>query len=140
MNLLYTRKMMSMNDCIAGFGMYFDRMYQRIAAEKLTLIGRPMTFHHNPEFDPAGIDTEFALPIKETVKGTRNLHGGLCVKSALDGSYFGLRSVYVRLSEWVENEGYKLADSAYEIYVVDPTDVAFPDDLVTEVYFPIKKK
>jgi hypothetical protein len=45
-------------------------MYQRIAAEKLTLIGRPMTFHHNPEFDPAGNDTEFALPIKETVKGT----------------------------------------------------------------------
>jgi effector-binding domain-containing protein len=131
---------MSINDCIAGYGTYFDRMYQRIDAEKLTMIGKPMTFYHNPEFDPAGIDTEFAIPIKEAVKGTRNLPGGLCAKSGLYGYFNGLRSVYVRLSEWVENEGYELADSPYEIYVVSPIEVAFPEDLITEVYFPIKKK
>jgi DNA-binding transcriptional MerR regulator/effector-binding domain-containing protein len=140
MNLLYMRQMMSSDDYVAGYGKYFSRLYEKIATEKLTLLGTPMTIYHSPEYNPAGIDTEFAIPIEETVKGTRDFPGDLCAKSVLKGSYPELTSVYAKLREWVENEGYELVKSPYEIYVTDPNQATFPEDIVTDVYFPIKKK
>ncbi|WP_053373466.1 MerR family transcriptional regulator [Paenibacillus sp. FJAT-27812] len=140
MNILYMRQVMSSNDYAAGYGKYFSRLYEKIASEKLTLLGAPMTIYHSSEYNPAGNDTEFAIPIAEPVKGTRDLPGQLCAKSALKDSYSKLTSVYAKLREWVENEGYQLAKSPYEVYLTDPNQAASPEDIVTEVYFPIKKK
>jgi DNA-binding transcriptional MerR regulator len=60
LNILYTRQMMSSDDYAAGYGKYFSRLYEKIATEKLTLLGTPMTIYHSPEYNPAGYDTEFA--------------------------------------------------------------------------------
>lgn len=139
-NILYLRRMMSIDDYAAGYGKYFNRLYEKIAIDKLTLLGPPLTVYHSPEYDPAGIDTEFALPIKEPVTGTREFPGCLCAKSILKGSYSELSSVFARLREWVENEGYELAISPYEVYLTDPNLTANPENNVTEVYFPVKKK
>jgi DNA-binding transcriptional MerR regulator/effector-binding domain-containing protein len=139
-NILYIRKLMSVDDYLAGYFKYFGRLYERIATEKLTLLGKAMTIYHSPEFNPDGNDTEFAIPIKETVTETRVLPGSLCAKSVLRGPFYGLRSVYFKLAEWIEKEGYKLENSPYEIYTVSPTEVTTPDELVTEVYFSVKKK
>ncbi|RJG24069.1 MerR family transcriptional regulator [Paenibacillus thiaminolyticus] len=138
-NILYMRQMLSSDDYAAGYGMYFSRLYEKIATEKLTLLGAPMTIYHSPEYNPDGNDTEFAIPIKEAAKGTRDFPGGLSAKSVLKGSYSELTSVYARLREWVENEDYELVKSPYEVYVTDPKQVV-PEDMVTEVYFPVKKK
>lgn len=139
-NILYMRKLMSSADYAAGYGKYFSRLYEKIATEKLTMIGKPMTIYHSPEYNPAGNDTEFAIPIEEAVKGTKDLYGGLCAKSILKGSYSELTSVFAKLREWVENEGYELVKSPYEIYLTNPYEISVPEENVTEVYFPIKKK
>ncbi|MFE0557642.1 MerR family transcriptional regulator [Paenibacillus sp. NPDC058910] len=140
MNILYMRQMMSSDDYAVGYGRYYSRLYEKIAREKLTLVGTPMTIYHSPEFNPAGNDTEFALPIKEAVKGTRDLCGGLCARSVLKGAYSNLTSVYAKLREWVENEGYALTQSPYEVYVTDPYQALTAEEMVTEVYFPVAKK
>lgn len=140
LNILYMRQMMSSDDYAVGYGKCFSRLHERIAIEKLTLLGTPMTIYHSPEYNPAGNDTEFAIPIVETVKGTRDFSEGLCAKSVLKGSYSELTSVYAKLREWVENEGYELVKSPYEVYVTAPDQAAVPEDIVTEVYFPVKKK
>lgn len=140
MNILYMRQMMSSDNYALGYGKYFSRLYEKIATEKLTLLGTPMTIYHSPEYNPAGNDTEFAIPIEEPVKGTRDLPGGHCAKSVLKGSYSELTSVYAKLREWVENQGYELVKSPYEVYVTDPNQATVPEDIVTEVYFPVKKK
>lgn len=140
MNLLYIRQMMSSDDYAAGYGKYFSRLYEKIAAEMLTLLGTPMTIYHSPEYNPAGNDTEFALPIEEVIKGTRDLPGSLCAKTVLKGSYSELTSVYAKLWEWAENEGYELVKSPYEVYMTDPYQANVPEDFITEVYFPVKKK
>lgn len=139
-NILYLRQMMSSDDYAAGYGSYFGRLYERIAAGKLTMLGTPMTIYHSPEYHPAGNDTEFAIPIQEYVQGTRDLAGGLCAKSVIKGAYSELTSVYTKLREWIEREGYDLVQPPYEIYLTDPDQVTTPEDLVTEVYFPVKKK
>lgn len=140
MNILSIRQMMSSADYAAGYGKYFSSLYEKIATEKLTLIGKPMTIYHSPEYNPVGNDTEFAIPIEETVKGTRELPGILCAKSVLKGPYPELTSVYANLMEWTKKEGYELIDSPYEVYITDPNQVTDPEDIVTEVYFPVKKK
>ena len=140
MNILYMRQMMNSDDYAEGYGEYFGRLYEKIATEKLTLLGTPMTIYHSLEYNPRGYDIELAMPIQETVKGTRDFHGSLCGKSVLKGSYSQLTSVYAKLREWVENEGYELVKSPYEIYVTDPNEATLPEDIITEVYFPVKKK
>ncbi|MFF0826223.1 MerR family transcriptional regulator [Brevibacillus sp. NPDC003359] len=139
-HILSIRQMMSSDDYATGYGMYFSRLYERIATEKLTLLGTPMTIYHSPEYNPAGNDTEFALPIAESVKGTRDLPGGLCAKSICKGPYPELTAVYARLREWIENEGYEWVRSPYEVYVTAPDQANVPENLVTEVYFPVRKK
>jgi len=140
MNILYLQKTMSKEDFFEGYGSYFGKLYERIALEKLTPVGNPMTIYHNSEFNPDGNDIEFAIPIEESVDGTRILPGGLCAKSVLKGSFLELSSLYIKLSEWVEDNGYKLTKSPYEVYVVNPNQTKSSDDLVTEVFFSIKKK
>jgi len=140
MNVLSTRQMMSQNDFAQGYEPYFSRLYEKIATDRLTLLGTPMTIYHSPEYNPAGADTEFALPIKEAIKGTRILPGGLCAKSVLQGAYSELTAVYAKLREWIENEGYDWVGSPYEVYITDPKQTSASEDMVTEVYFPIRKK
>ncbi|MEK3748125.1 MerR family transcriptional regulator [Paenibacillus sp. FSL E2-8871] len=140
MYILYTRQMLSSDDYALGYGKYFSKLYETIATEKLTLLGTPITIYHSEEYNPAGNDTEFALPIEEIVNGTRELREGLCAKSVYKGPYSELTSVYAKLTEWIENEGYEMANSPYEKYITDPTQTSDPEDLVTEVYFPVKKR
>lgn len=140
LNILYMRQLMSSDDYAEGYGKYYSRLYEKIATEKLTMLGTPMAIYHILEYNSSGYDTELAIPIKEKAQGTRDLPGGLCAKAVLKGSYSELTSVYAKLREWIENEGYKLMKSPYEVYVTDPNQVTVPKDLITEVYFPIKKK
>ncbi|CAM4306372.1 MerR family transcriptional regulator [Paenibacillus tarimensis] len=138
--LLYSRQVLGSDDYAAGYGSYFCRLYEKIASEPLTQLGTPITIYHSTEYNPAGNDIEFAVPVQEAVKGTRDLPGGLCAKSVWKGSYSGLTSVYAKLKEWSVKEGYILADSPYEIYVTDPDQATAADDIVTEVYYPVRKK
>lgn len=140
MNILYKRQLLSSNDFEEGYGKYFTGLYEKIASEKLTMYGTPMTIYHSPEYNPSGNDTEFAIPVLETVSGTRELPGGLCAKSVYKGAYAEMTSVYAKLREWIEDEGYELVKSPYEIYVSDPNQVSVPEEMVTEVYFPVKKR
>ncbi|GED57844.1 MerR family transcriptional regulator [Brevibacillus formosus] len=139
-HILSLRKIMTSDDYATGYFKYFSKLYERIATEKLTLLGTPMTIYHSPEFNPAGNDTEFGLAVAEAVKGTRNLPGGLCAKSVCKGPYSELTAVYARLREWVENEGYELVSSPYEVYVTALDHANLPEELVTEVFFPVRKK
>ncbi|MEN2768895.1 MerR family transcriptional regulator [Ornithinibacillus xuwenensis] len=137
--ILYQRQLLNSDDYAAGYEKYFSSLYEQIATNKLTLSGTPITIYHSPEFNPSGNDTEFAIPVGEPVQGTRELTGELCAKSTLKGSYSMLTAVYAKLREWVEKEGYELMNSPYEVYRTDPTHAHSPEDLVTEVYFPIQK-
>ncbi|AWX56302.1 MerR family transcriptional regulator [Brevibacillus brevis] len=139
-HIVSLRQMMTSDDYATGYGQYFSKLYERIATEKLTLLGTPMTIYHSAEFNPAGNDTEFALPVAEEVKGTKDLPGGLCAKSVCKGLYSELTAVYARLREWVENEGYEFVRSPYEVYVTEPDQASVPEKLITEVYFPVRKK
>lgn len=133
-NILFVREVISVED----YGKLLGRLFEKIGSEHLTPVGPPMTVYHNAEFNPASTLMEVAVPIKEVVNGTREFPGGLCAVSTLKGPYSGLTSVYAKLNEWTEVEGYTINGAPYEVYLTNPGSVQ-PNDYVTEVYFPVKK-
>jgi len=139
-NILSIRKKVHKYDFRQEFLASFHILMCTIQSENLTIIASPMVLYHGEEFDSFGLDTEFAIPIKEATKRTRNFDSGLCLKSSLKGSYSGLSSIYAKQREWAEKENYISSNALYEVYVVDPSDVKDESDLVTEIYYPIKSK
>lgn len=139
MYLLSIRKMVQMEEFPAEYANCYGKLFKRIAEDKLTMTGAPMALFHSAEYTPAGWDTEFAIPIKEYVTGTRDFCPGLCLKTVVRGAYTELSSVYAKQCEWVEKEGYQCTDALFEAYVTDPSQVADEKDNITEVYYPVKK-
>ena len=140
MYLLSIRKNVLEHEFSEEYGTCFGQLFRKMEEKKLTAAAPPMVLFHGDEYTPFGLDTEFAIPIKEYATGTRDFCPGLCLKTVVQGSYLQLSSVYARQIEWAEREGYENSNALYEVYVTDPTEVSKESELVTEVYYPVKKK
>lgn len=140
MYLLSIRKMVHEYEIAEEYSNCFSKLSKKIQEDKLTILAPPMVLFHSAEFSPFGLDTEFAIPVKEYFTGTRDFCPGLCLKTVLYGSYSELSSVYAKQREWAEKEGYECNDALYEVYVTDPSQVLKESELITEIYYPIKKK
>ena len=140
MYLLSIRKNVLEHEFSEEYGICFGQLFRKMEEKKLTAAAPPMVLFHGDEYTPFGLDTEFAIPIKEYATGTRDFCPGLCLKTVVQGSYLQLSSVYARQIEWAEREGYENSNALYEVYVTDPTEVLKESELVTEVYYPVKKR
>lgn len=140
MYLLSIRKYVLEHEFPEEYGICFGKLYQKIEEKKLTAVASPMVLFHSDEYSPFGLDTEFAVPIKEYATGTRDFCPGLCLKTVVQGSYSQLSSVYAKQIEWAKREGYENSNALYEVYVTDPAEALQENKLVTEVYYPIKKR
>ncbi len=139
MNLLFVRKKIVEADIAMEYNACFSKLFQRIEDDNLTVLAPPMVLFHSSEFTPLGLDMEFAIPIKESVHNTRKFNPGLCLKTVLYGSYNELSSVYAKQRIVSEKEGYVSSDALFEIYVVDSSQVLNENEIVTEIYYPVKK-
>lgn len=140
MNLLAIRKKVHEFDIASEYGQSFGELMSRMQLDQLTPLAPPMVMFHSKEFCSEGLDMEFAIPIKEIVKGTREFKPGLCFKTVLNGPYTELSSVYAKQHEWAVKEGYEASHAIYEVYVTDPSQISNERELVTEVYYPVKIK
>ncbi len=140
MYLLSMRKNVLEHEFSEEYGTCFGKLFRKMEEKKLTAATSPMVLFHGDEYTPFGLDTEFAIPIKEYAIGTRDFCHGLCLKTVVQGSYLQLSSVYAKQIEWAEREGYENSNALYEVYVTDLAEVSKESELVTEVYYLIKKR
>lgn len=140
MHLLSIRKHVLEHEFSEEYGICFGELFRKIEEKKLTAAAPPMVLFHSDEYTPLGLDTEFAIPVKEYTAGTRDFCPGLCLKTVVHGAYSQLPSVYAKQMEWAKREGYENSDALYEVYVTDPAEVSKESELVTEVYCPVKKR
>ena len=133
-NILSVKEVINIED----YGKLMGKLFEKIREKKLTPVGAPMTIYHETEFNPLSSRMEVAIPVKEVVTGTREFCGGLCVTATLRGPYTELASVYAKLAEWIEKEGYTVVNAYFEVYITDPNTVK-PEDYITDVYIPVKK-
>lgn len=137
--ILHIRKMVQQEDFPMEYSKSYEQLFKTIATTHLTMCGAPMVLFHSAEFTPAGLDTEFAIPVKECVTGTRDFAPGLCLKTVVKGPYTELTSVYAKQTKWAELEGYKCNGPLFEVYVTDPSLARDEKENITEVYYPVKK-
>lgn len=140
MNVLSMRLMVREGEFPQAYRDCFGNLFKRIAQERLTIAGAPMVMFHTAEFTPCGMDSEFAVPIEEQTTKTRLFQPKLCLKTRLHGSYANLPSVYAKQMEWAEKEGYETCDALYEVYINDPSEIQTEQELITEIYYPVRKR
>lgn len=139
MNIVSIRKTLHKFELPEQYKLCFQQILKQINMEQLTIAAAPMVLFHSSEFSAEGMDTEFAIPVIQCSKCTNEFHPGLCLKTTHYGSYKKLTSVYAKQREWVEKEGYVSSNAVYEVYINDPTQVSSEDELISEVYYPVKK-
>ena len=140
MYLVSIRKMVYKFEMEEQYAYCFNSILRKIQYDKLTATAPPMVLFHSDEFTPLGLDTEFAIPVKQFVTGTRDFYPGLCLKTTLHGGYSNLPSIYTKQCKWAEQNGYENNGPLYEVYITDPTQTSNEDEFITEIYYPVKKK
>lgn len=126
------------NIAILDFDKLFAKLTDRMSQTGAVCAGGLIAIYHSPEFDPEDTDLELGFPVTAASDHTRTLKGCTCAAAMHKGEYGKLPETYTRLGAWIDSNGYSIAAPPYEIYLNDPGEVA-PDQLLTEIYFPIKK-
>ena len=132
-NILYSRQHMSAKD----YGMYIGKLFEKAAKNKLTVVGPPMSIYYDDEFNEDNNDTEVAVQVKESTKDTRVLKGRLCAVTKFNGPYSSLSNGYGRILQWIDENDYVIDGHPYEKYIKGPM---YGGEIITEIYFPVKKK
>lgn len=140
MYLVSIRKMVYKLEMVEQYTYCFNSILRKIQRDKLMVNAPPMVLYHSDEFTPLGLDTEFAIPVEQYATGTRDFQPGLCLKTILHGSYDNLPSIYTKQCEWAEQNGYENNGALYEVYITNPYEVLKEDELITEIYYPVKKR
>jgi effector-binding domain-containing protein len=109
-------------------------------------IGPCFTIDHNEEYRPQDVDLEVCEPVDAPLDDTGsvriyNLPAVSQMASTIHhGSYEGLSAAYQAFMTWIQANGYRIAGPNREIYLRNLADHGVtPDDLVTEMQFPVEK-
>ncbi|HET6819696.1 MAG TPA: GyrI-like domain-containing protein [Candidatus Limnocylindria bacterium] len=110
--------------------------------------GAPYGRYH--EFGPERVDVEIGIPVSMPLVGLRplaecdpgelgssELPGGNAAVTVHHGSYEGLSAAYDRLHDWIHAKGAEEGPGPWESYIDDPSEVADPAQLRTEVVWPL---
>ena len=129
----------------AAMGEAFGAIGAYVAASGLQVAGAPLsvnvsetdaTYTFHAAFPlaaaPAEPPTEGEVAVGETPSGRT-------LKIVHVGPYDKLGETYARAAAWAAARGYETGAPSWEQYVSDPGDTA-PDQLITNVYFPLKQR
>ncbi len=132
----------------SAMGRMFERLMGRLMKEGAALAGAPFCLYHMESANETQADIEVCeavaelLPDDADVKG-RTVPGakGTTLRHIYKGSYEGLYAVYDDMQRWVDENGWTWDMNApmREIYLNDP-DCVPPEELLTEIICPVKKK
>lgn len=137
-------KVISVRDTINmdNIGAMFGHVFETAFKNGITPAGAPMTVYHDIDFNYEHTDVEILLPVaqNETKTETKNFSPGLCAHAVYTGAYSSIGDAYAAVMKWIETNGYEISGAPFDVYIKGPREVSSPDEFVTEVYFPVKKK
>ena len=101
--------------------------------------------YHDGEHKEQDVDVEIQRSVAGSYPDTEHVKfktvPAVQVASAtFRGSYDQFYAVNEAVAAWVADNGWTLAGAAFFIYHVSPHDTRNPDEFVTEVCYPVKRK
>ena len=121
-------------------GSCYGEIMQLMESTGVQPAGSPFAMYYN--MDMSDLDVEIGFPIAAASQGSGRvkagkLPGGRAAVTLHVGPYDKIGDAYNRLTEYVKQQGVDTRDFVYEFYLNDPGETA-PEDLQTEIYFPLK--
>lgn len=128
-------------------GMLWGILMQETAPLKLQDSGPNYAFavFHDREYKESDVDVEVQKSVKGNYKNTENVlfktEPAVDIASATcKGSYDQMSEINEAVANWVQTNGYEFCGAMFNIYHVSPHETQNPDEYVTEVCYPVKKK
>lgn len=125
-------------------GMLWDILNHETASQnvRLAVPGYALAVYHDEGFRDSDVDVEIQLAVVGAYKDTEHVTFKktdtiLMASSTYTGSYDEITTVNKAVANWIYENGYELEGSPFCIYHVGPCDTANPEDLVTEVCYPV---
>ena len=96
-------------------------------------------------YKDSNVDVEIQAMVKGTYENTENVvfktvPAVEIASATYKGSYDQITEVNHAVANWVNDNGYEFNGAMFCIYHVSPAQTQNPDELVTEVCYPVKKK
>jgi effector-binding domain-containing protein len=126
------------NDIPSGFATVIGAM----TAAGVPPIGAPFLIYHDVIDEQTDGDIEICIPVPPAERAARDdiewkeISGGTMAATTHRGPYDEVTPAYHAVTGWIHDHGHQITAPPREIYLNDPRTVA-PDDLLTEIQFPI---
>ncbi|ROR28740.1 DNA-binding transcriptional MerR regulator [Mobilisporobacter senegalensis] len=104
-----------------------------------------LAIFHDGEYKERDVDVEVQKSVKGDYKNTDNVVFKtvppiLMASATYKGSYDQVTEVNQAVANWILDNGYEFDGVNFCIYHVSPHETSNPEELVTEVCYPVKKK
>lgn len=128
-------------------GMLWELLNREVASQKVqaAMPSYGLAVFHDEGYMESNPDVEIQISVEGTYQDTEHVRfktvPAVEIASATyKGSYDQLPLVNSTVANWVRENGYDFAGSSFCIYHVSPGVTENPEEYVTEVCFPVKKK
>lgn len=104
-----------------------------------------LAIFHDKEYKENDVDIEIQGTVRGTYQNTENVVFKTVptieiASATYKGNYEQLTAVNHTVANWINDNGYEFNGSMFCIYHVSPAQTQNPEELVTEVCYPVKKK
>lgn len=104
-----------------------------------------MAIFHDEGYKESDVDVEIQISVKGSYENTEHVvfktEPPITIASTvIKGSYNQLAPANNAVAQWVKDNGYEFDGAVFWIYHVSPAQTQNPDELVTEICYPVKKK
>ncbi|MCB7303921.1 MerR family transcriptional regulator [Bariatricus massiliensis] len=128
-------------------GMLWEMLYQETGPQKV----RPaapayaLAIFHDEGYKESDVDVEIQTTVMGTYEDTEHVifkkaDSILMASSTYKGSYEHITAVNEAVANWIQENGYELEGSSFCIYHLGPCDITDPEEMVTEVCHPVRRK
>jgi len=128
-------------------GMLWEQMMKELASQNVQYANpcNSMAIFHDKEHKEHDPDVEIQISVQGSYQNTENVvfktvPPVLVASTTFKGSYDQLTAVNQAVVNWIRDNNYDFNGAMFTIYHVSPAQTQNPDELVTEVCFPVKKK
>jgi len=104
-----------------------------------------LSIFHDEDFKDSDVDVEIQMTVKGICKNTehvvfKTVPAVQIASATYKGGYEQLTAVNEAVANWVNDNGYEFDGAMFCIYHVGFAQTQNPDEFITEVCYPIKKK
>jgi effector-binding domain-containing protein len=104
-----------------------------------------LAIFHDSEYKETDVDVEVQKSVRGNYANTEHVvfkvePPVLIASATYKGGYEKVGEVNEAVANWVRDNGYSFDGASFNIYHVSPHETQNPDEFVTEICYPVKKK